>query len=82
MFHVYILYSEKCKRHYIGYSADVHNWLQRHNEGTVNATRNCRPYMLKAYKSFETELAARKEELRLKRAKNSKYLNWLIEGNW
>lgn len=82
MFDVYILYSEKCKRHYIGYSENIQQRLERHNEGMVNATRNCRPYILKAHKSFETELAARQEELRLKRAKNSKYLNWLIEGNW
>ena len=82
MYCVYILYSEKCKRHYIGYSEDVHARLKRHNEGLVSATRNCRPYILKAFKLFETELEARKEEIRLKRAKSSKYLNWLIEDNW
>jgi len=82
MFYVYILYSEKCKRHYIGYSEDVYARLERHNQGLVIATRNCRPYLLKAVKAFETEIKARKEEIRLKRAKNSKYLNWLIEGSW
>jgi len=82
MFYVYILYSEKCKRHYIGYSENVQLRLVRHNEGMVNATRNCRPYILKAYKSFETEFEAHKEELMLKNAKSSKYLNWLRDGNW
>ena len=82
MFYVYILYSEKCRRHYIGYSENVHARLERHNEGLVIATRNCRPYILKACKAFETEMAARQEELRLKKAKSSSYLNWLIAGNW
>ena len=82
MYHVYILYSEKCHRHYIGYCENVQARLQRHNEGLVTATRNCRPYVLKACKLFSTELEARHEEIRLKKAKNVKYLNWLIDGNW
>ena len=48
----------------------------------VNATKNCRPYNLKATKSFPTEIDARKEELRLKKQKSRKYLEWLIDGNW
>jgi len=82
MYYSYILYSEKCKRHYIGYSENIDVRLEKHNEGLVTATRNCRPYILKAFKAFETKIEARKEEIRLKKAKSSKYLNWLIEGNW
>ena len=82
MFYVYILYSEKCNRHYIGYSEDVLIRLERHNAGLVNATRNCRPYILKSFKAFQTEIEARREEIRLKKAKSSKYLNWLIDGHW
>jgi hypothetical protein len=48
----------------------------------VNATRNCRPYIVKATKSFPIELEARQEELRLKKQKSRKYLEWLIAGNW
>ncbi|MGZ8517882.1 MAG: GIY-YIG nuclease family protein, partial [Chitinophagaceae bacterium] len=35
MYFVYILYSEKCNRYYIGYSADVFARLERHNAGMV-----------------------------------------------
>ena len=56
--------------------------LQRHNAGRVTATRNCGPYVIKATKSFATETEARKEELRLKKSKSRKYLEWLIAGNW
>ena len=82
MYWVYILYSEKCDRYYIGYSADVLARLERHNAGMVTATRNCRPYQIKATKNFNTEPEARKEELRLKKQKSRKYLEHLIEGNW
>ena len=81
-FYVYILYSEKCNRYYIGYTEDVAKRLLRHNSGMVTATRNCRPYILKASKEFETELEARQEELRLKKQKSRKYLELLIKGNW
>ena len=82
MFYTYILYSEKCQKFYIGYTSDVLARLERHNAGMVTATRNCRPYVLKGSKSFTTEAEARKEELRLKKQKSSKYLKWLLEGNW
>ncbi len=82
MFWVYILFSEKCKKFYVGYSADVGVRLLRHNAGMVNATKNCRPYILKAKKSFPSQLEAMKEELRIKNKKSSKYIQWLIEGNW
>jgi putative endonuclease len=82
MYFVYILYSEKCNRYYIGYSADVLARLERHNAGVVTATRNCRPYIIKATKGFSTEPEARQEELRLKKQKSRKYLEWLIAKNW
>ena len=82
MYFVYILYPEKCDRYYIGYSENIDIRLARHNAGKVAATKNCRPYIVKAYKTFSTELEAKKEETRLKKRKNRKYLEWLIKGNW
>ena len=82
MFHVYILYSEKCDRHYIGYASDIQARLIRHNAGLVAATKNCRPYTISAFKSFATETEARKEEYRIKKQKSRKYIEYLIAGNW
>lgn len=82
MHYVYILYSEKCDRYYIGYSEDPESRLERHNRGMVTATKNCTPYFIKASKTFSTEIDARREELRLKKMKSRKYLEWLIQGNW
>jgi putative endonuclease len=82
MYYVYILYSEKCDRFYIGYSENIEARLERHNQGMVTATRNCKPYCIKASKAFPTDIDARREELRLKKQKSRKYLEWLIQGNW
>ncbi|MBK9380276.1 MAG: GIY-YIG nuclease family protein [Chitinophagaceae bacterium] len=82
MYFVYILYSEKCNRYYVGFSADVEVRLNRHNKGIVPATRNCIPYKLCAFKPFETEAGARKEELRIKKQKSRIYIESLIAGNW
>ena len=83
MFYVYILYSIKCDRYYIGYSENPEKRLtERHNKGAVTATKNCRPYELKAKKGFETEIMARKEEVRLKKMKSRKYIEYLLNGNW
>jgi putative endonuclease len=82
MYFVYILYSEKCDRCYVVYSADTAVRLIRHNEGKVAATKNCRPYVIKATKLFDTQIEARKEELRLKKMKSRIYLELLTKGNW
>ena len=82
MYFVYILYSEKCNRYYIGYSENIEARLDRHNRRIVTATKNCSPYTIKANKAFPTEIEAKKEELRLKKLKSRKYLEWLIQGNW
>jgi len=82
MHFVYILYSEKCDRYYVGYSANVQSRLKRHNAGMVTATRNCKPYKFCSSKSFSTEVEAIREERRIKKQKRRKYIEWLIAGNW
>ncbi|MBS4066157.1 MAG: GIY-YIG nuclease family protein [Chitinophagaceae bacterium] len=82
MYFVYILYSAKCNKYYIGFSTDVTARLLRHNSGMVTATKNCRPYSLIKTKSFPTEALARAEEKRLKRMKSRTYLERLIKENW
>jgi len=82
-FYVYILFSIKCNRYYIGYSQDPEKRLsERHNQGKVIATKNCKPYILKGFKKFESEQEAIHEERRLKKMKSSKYLEILLAGKW
>ena len=83
MFYVYILYSEKLDRFYVGYSENPElRLLERHNMGRVKATKNGIPYILKAKKSFPTGLEAIREERRIKSMKSRKYILELLAGNW
>jgi putative endonuclease len=83
MFYVYILYSLKCDRYYVGYSSDPQKRLnERHNQGKVTATKNCAPYIIMASKEFPTELDAIQEERRIKKMKSKIYLQKLIKGQW
>ncbi|MBV7267856.1 GIY-YIG nuclease family protein [Winogradskyella luteola] len=39
MFTVYILFSEKRSRYYVGQTSDIEKRLERHNQGKVPSTR-------------------------------------------
>jgi GIY-YIG catalytic domain. len=81
--YVYILYSEKCNRYYVGSSKDPQiRLVERHNKGYVLATKNCKPYVLKKVKEFDTEKEALEEERRIKRQKSRIYIEQLLEGYW
>ncbi len=83
MFYVYILYSEKLDRFYVGYSENPELRLtERHNMGRVKSTKNGIPYILKAKKSFTSELEAIREERRIKSMKSRKYILELLAGQW
>jgi putative endonuclease len=83
MFYVYILYSEKLDRFYVGYSENPELCLaDRHNMGRVKATKNGIPYILKSKKSFPSELEAIREERHIKSMKSRKYILELLAGNW
>ena len=43
---VYILYSEKRSRYYVGQTANIDNRLKRHNQGSVPSTKNGAPWKL------------------------------------
>ncbi|MDD2709261.1 MAG: GIY-YIG nuclease family protein [Verrucomicrobiae bacterium] len=42
MYYVYILYSLKDRRTYAGFTPDLKNRLEKHNQGLVKATRHRR----------------------------------------
>jgi len=80
IFHVYILFSCKCDRYYIGSAEDVTIRLLRHNAGAVKSTKNCIPWEIKYYQVFETRTEALKREPALKRKKSRVHLEWLINN--
>jgi len=54
MYHVYILKSEKNKSLYVGYTSDIDNRLQKHDNGLVGYTKKYRPWELIYYETFKS----------------------------
>lgn len=66
MYYVYILFSEKDKQLYTGYSPDLKSRFKAHINGFVKATKHRRPLKLIYYEAYSKELDARRREKYLK----------------
>ena len=83
-FFVYILRSEKDGKLYTGYTTDLSQRLNEHNEGKVNSTRNRRPFILIYYESCMDHKDALHREKYLKTTYGKRYIknrlkNFFIE---
>ncbi len=75
---VYILFSEKLDRYYVGSTNDIERRLYEHNIGHGKFTRRGLPWRLKYCKGFDTKQEAEEEERRIKRRKSRRYIEKLI----
>ena len=67
MFTVYVLYSEKFRKKYIGYTGDLMERFKSHNRlSTESYTSRYRPWKVLHTEVFETKEAAMKREKQLK----------------
>jgi putative endonuclease len=75
---VYILFSEKLSKYYVGHTNDIERRLYEHNIGHEKFTRTGTPWKLVYSRTFASKSEARQEELRIKNRKNKKYIENLI----
>jgi putative endonuclease len=75
---VYVLESLSNGRYYIGSSKNPDDRLLRHNRGSVQATRNKGPWIIKFKQYYENVADARRMELRLKKFKNKDIIERII----
>jgi putative endonuclease len=68
MFLVYILYSSKFDRYYIGMTEDINRRLLEHNNGKTPSTKPFIPWIVVYTESFDSRVAARGREKYLKSA--------------
>ena len=68
MYYVYIIYSTKSERYYVGLSRVIEQRLLAHNRGKVRSTRPFIPWKLVYSEPFETRVQAREREKYLKSA--------------
>ncbi len=66
MFYVYILYSHRDKRLYVGQTNNLEERLKRHTNGNVEATKHRLPISCIHSENFETRSEAMQRELFLK----------------
>ena len=78
-FVVYILYSAKGDRYYIGSTNDITYRLHQHNAGWVDSTKNFMPWEIKVCVRCSSLSEARKCEYRLKRYKRRDILEKMIK---
>jgi putative endonuclease len=78
---VYIIYSTKLDKYYVGYSENVDTRLVQHNEGISTFTSKANDWQLMHCESFPTRETAQKREREIKNKKSRKYIEWLISGD-
>ncbi|GET20342.1 GIY-YIG nuclease family protein [Prolixibacter denitrificans] len=83
MFYIYILYSPSSDIYYVGSTDNVERRLEEHNYLSENSfTSKHRPWRLKvAFEVGHSRTAALKIEKHIKRQKNRKYIEDIIERN-
>jgi putative endonuclease len=69
MYYVYILYSEKDGKLYIGSAPDLRKRLEKHKKGFVSATKNRHPLKLIYYECYLDKHDAKRREEFLKGGK-------------
>ena len=78
---MYILFSEKLNKYYIGACVDMERRLYEHNIGHSKFTSLGVPWQIVYREEFSDLAAAKKRELQVKKLKSRKYIEDLIAKN-
>ncbi len=81
MYKVYILYSEKNKKYYIGHTENLAVRLGKHNTGQVKSTKSGRPWIVVYTEEYETKQEAYGREFQIKSYKGGEAFKKLINNN-
>ncbi|MFC1613310.1 GIY-YIG nuclease family protein [Patescibacteria group bacterium] len=79
MYYVYILYSKKDKKLYVGYTNDLRSRYIEHQKGLVKSTKHRRPLKLIYYEAYISESNARRRELFYKSGRGRETLKKILE---
>ncbi len=78
---VYIIFSKKLDKYYVGYSEDIYVRLKQHNEGFSTYTSRANDWQIKYSEAFESRELAMKREKEIKNKKSRKYIEYLISSS-
>jgi putative endonuclease len=77
---VYILYSQKRDRYYIGHTENLAERLLQHNAGRTPSTKPGRPWRIVYQENCEDKSQAYHRELEIKGKKSRTYIEQLIKA--
>jgi putative endonuclease len=75
---LYILYSQKLNKYYVGSTPDLIRRLEDHNRGKEKFTKTGLPWVLVYKEIFENLRDARTREKQIKHRKSRQYIEQLI----
>jgi putative endonuclease len=78
MFYVYVLWSNRLKKKYVGLTKDLKVRLKEHNLGKSNYTNRGKPWKLIYYEAFLSKEDAEGEELFLKSGMGRERFKYLL----
>jgi len=73
-YYVYVLWSDKAKEFYIGYTTEVLKRYRAHQAGRVESTKHKKPWQLVYYEAYLDKADAKGRELFLKSGSGKRYL--------
>ena len=83
MYFIYILFSQKTNRYYIGSMDDLARRLNHHHTGSTPSTKPEAPdWEIRYTETVPDRVAALKREREIKKKKSRNYLEWLIQNVW
>jgi|JI102314DRNA_FD_contig_71_100317_length_346_multi_2_in_0_out_0_1 putative endonuclease len=80
MYFIYILYSKRINKYYIGCTENLNKRLEEHNAGLSNFTSKGVPWVRVYFEQLETLSEARKREIEIKKKKSRKYIEFLVSN--
>ena len=80
MFAVYVLWSERLKKRYVGSTDDLESRVKQHNRGVSRFTSGGIPWKVIHTEEFTTKRDARMRELFLKSGVGRKWLDDLLSA--
>ena len=80
MAYMYVLYSEKLDKYYVGSCINLERRLYEHSIGHSKFTSIGIPWVLKYKEEFDSLPVAKKREAQIKKMKSRKYIETLIRS--
>ena len=80
MFNIYILYSQKLDKFYVGSSGNIELRVTRHNAGLSKFSSRGIPWELVYFEEFNSKLEPLRRERGIKSKKSRMYIEKLISG--